>query len=141
TIVVSVPESGDDIQTLKSGIMEIADIFVVNKADREGASIFASHLKKLAHERADNSWETPVVLTQAIHNVGLEELIQKIDSHFFVTSQNANKRNKLLAEKAYKLIQSQRMSNISIREIEQVLEQNENESDFNLFSFVEQYFV
>lgn len=141
TIVVSVPESGDDIQTLKSGIMEIADIFVVNKADRDGAATFASHLKKLAHERADNSWETPVVLTQAIHNVGLEELIQRIDSHSVLSSQNAIKKNTLLAEKAYKLIQSQRMKDISIREIEERLAQNQNEANFNLFSFVEHYFI
>jgi LAO/AO transport system kinase len=121
--------------------MEIADIFVVNKADREGASIFASHLKKLAHERADNSWETPVVLTQAIHNVGLEELIQKIDSHFLNSTKNASKRNKLLAEKAFKLIQSQRMNDVSISQIEDDIERSKKENYFNLFSFVENYFM
>lgn len=141
TIVVSVPESGDDIQTLKSGIMEIADIFVVNKADREGASIFASHLKKLSHERADSSWETPVVLTQAIHNIGLQELIQKIDSHFLITSQNLYKRSKLLTEKAFKIIQSQRMTNVTHQQLEQDLEEILNKTDFNLFSFVEKYFI
>lgn len=45
TLVVTVPESGDEVQTMKSGVMEIADIFVVNKSDREGADAFANHLK------------------------------------------------------------------------------------------------
>ena len=141
TVVVSVPESGDDIQTLKSGIMEIADIFVVNKADREGAATFASHLKKLAHERAFENWETPVILTQALNNIGLEELIQKIDSHFLNSTKNASKRNKLLAEKAFKLIQSQRMSDVSISQIEDDIERSKKENYFNLFSFVENYFM
>jgi len=121
--------------------MEIADIFVVNKADREGASIFASHLKKLSHERSDSSWETPVVLTQAIHNIGLQELIQKIDSHFLITSQNLYKRSKLLTEKAFKIIQSQRMTNVTHQQLEQDLEESLNKTDFNLFSFVEKYFI
>jgi len=141
TVVVSVPESGDEIQTLKSGIMEIADIFVVNKADREGAATFASHLKKLAHERAVKNWETPVILTQAINNTGLDELIERIDSHFLISSKNAQKRIKLLAEKAFKLIQSQRMSNLSITQIESDIENFKNGNNFNLFSFVENYFM
>jgi len=51
SVVVLVPEAGDEIQSMKSGLMEIADIFVVNKSDREGADIFANNLKKLAHQK------------------------------------------------------------------------------------------
>ncbi|MDO8991892.1 MAG: methylmalonyl Co-A mutase-associated GTPase MeaB, partial [Daejeonella sp.] len=51
SVVVLVPESGDEIQNMKSGLMEIADIFVVNKSDREGADTFANNLRKLVHQR------------------------------------------------------------------------------------------
>lgn len=50
TVVVLVPESGDEVQNIKSGLMEIADCFVINKADREGAAIFANNLKKIVHQ-------------------------------------------------------------------------------------------
>ena len=53
SVVVLVPESGDEIQSMKSGLMEIADIFVVNKSDREGAEAFANNLKKLVHQRSE----------------------------------------------------------------------------------------
>lgn len=52
SIVVLVPESGDEVQNIKSGIMEIADIFVVNKSDRDGADAFANNLKKLVHQKS-----------------------------------------------------------------------------------------
>ena len=51
TFVVLVPEGGDEIQNIKSGLMEIADAFIVNKADREGADIFANNLKKMVQQK------------------------------------------------------------------------------------------
>jgi LAO/AO transport system kinase len=62
SVVVLVPESGDEIQNMKSGLMEIADIFVVNKSDREGADTFANNLKKLVHQRPQ---PIPVINTVA----------------------------------------------------------------------------
>jgi LAO/AO transport system kinase len=82
TVVVFVPESGDYIQAMKAGLMEIADIFVVNKSDREGAQSMALELESILDlKRKENGWEYPVVSTQAINNIGIEKLLQKIFDH------------------------------------------------------------
>jgi LAO/AO transport system kinase len=83
TVVVLVPESGDSIQAMKAGLMEIADIFVVNKADREGAPRVVSELNMILDLKRDKCRrEFPVMTTQAINNVGIEELLAKIDSEY-----------------------------------------------------------
>jgi LAO/AO transport system kinase len=83
TVVVLVPESGDSIQTMKAGLMEIADIFVVNKADREGAQRVISELNMMIEVKRDKSkQELPVLATQATNNIGVDELLTKIDSEF-----------------------------------------------------------
>lgn len=82
TVVVLVPESGDTIQTMKAGIMEIADLFVVNKADRDGAEHVLRELRLLVHTHPRSDWwETPVLATQAHHNVGIPELYAAIMRH------------------------------------------------------------
>ncbi len=80
SIVVLVPGMGDDIQALKAGIMEIGDIFVINKSDRPGSDKMeraVSAMLSLAH-RHDN-WNPPIVKTVAIQNEGIAELVEKID--------------------------------------------------------------
>src|SRR6185295_13685444 len=71
TIVVFVPESGDEVQTIKSGIMEIADIFVVNKSDREGADRIIKNIKSSLHLRAQSDWDIPVIKTIATQTEGV----------------------------------------------------------------------
>lgn len=81
-LVVLVPESGDTIQTLKAGIMEIADLFVMNKADREGAEHLLRELRMLVHMHPRYDWwETPVLATQAHKNVGIPELYTALTQH------------------------------------------------------------
>ncbi|MDO8494155.1 MAG: methylmalonyl Co-A mutase-associated GTPase MeaB, partial [Deltaproteobacteria bacterium] len=70
TIVVLVPEAGDAVQTMKAGLMEIADIFVVNKADRPGAEEMKTTLA--------GAGDTPVVLTEALNGRGVEELWKQL---------------------------------------------------------------
>lgn len=82
TVLVLVPEAGDEIQTIKSGVMEIADIFVVNKSDREGADLFAKNLEMFVHERPASDWNPPVLLTSALRKEGIAELAGKILEHF-----------------------------------------------------------
>jgi LAO/AO transport system kinase len=82
TIVVTVPGFGDDIQAIKAGIFEIADIFVVNKADREGADKTALELQAmmgLAPERP--GWRPPIYKTIATERTGIPELVQGILAH------------------------------------------------------------
>ena len=96
TVVVVVPEAGDEIQTMKSGIMEVADVFVVNKSDREGADTLLHALKQLvAHPRA-NGWQIPVVKATASMGKGLEEVLTAVNSHRSAASFN-EKRLFLLA--------------------------------------------
>lgn len=79
TIVVLVPGMGDDVQSLKAGVMEIADIFVVNKADHEGVDKFEQQLRailQLVPER--DGWKPPIVLTVATENKGINELAREI---------------------------------------------------------------
>jgi len=81
-VVALMPEVGDIIQTLKAGLMEIADIFVVNKADREGASrmvVAITSMLKMAAAQGD--WTPPVLATQAHKNEGVSELYQNIGAH------------------------------------------------------------
>lgn len=78
TVVVLMPDSGDAIQTLKAGLTEIADIFVVNKSDREGAGQLQTLLKAMTHEEKG---ERAVLLTQADKGVGISELWESVGEH------------------------------------------------------------
>lgn len=81
TIVVLVPEAGDTIQVMKAGLLEIADIFVVNKADREGADRMKTDLEAMLHLRADSPWRIPVLLTEAAHDRGIDGVWSSIAAH------------------------------------------------------------
>lgn len=82
TVVVLVPEAGDAVQTLKAGLLEIADVFVVNKADREGADRMVADLQNLVALRGPrDGWDTPVLSTSAVQGQGVAELFAAIDSH------------------------------------------------------------
>ena len=80
-VVILVPEAGDSIQTMKAGLMEIADIFVVNKADREGADKLAKEIGAMLHLSPKQSWDPPVLLTQAHTGEGVQELVDAVHRH------------------------------------------------------------
>ena len=90
TVVVALnPESGDAIQTLKAGVMEIADVYVVNKADRDGADQMAMAITGMLHLSAVSpEWSPPVLLTAALTGQGIQDLWLKIQDHreFLTTS-------------------------------------------------------
>ena len=83
TVVTLVPEAGDTVQTMKAGLMEIADIFVVNKADRPGADKLIVELQAMLHlaPATEEDWQVPVFAVQAINDVGIQELDQAITDH------------------------------------------------------------
>jgi LAO/AO transport system kinase len=83
TVVVLVPESGDAVQTMKAGLMEIADVFVVNKSDRPGADRLARAIRSTLGLRTarDSGWEPPVVRTVAVEGGGVDDLVEAIDRH------------------------------------------------------------
>jgi LAO/AO transport system kinase len=79
--VVLVPGLGDDIQAIKAGILEIADVFVVNKADREGADRTAAELAMMLDLTPDREWRPPIVRTVAPRGEGVPEVLEAIESH------------------------------------------------------------
>lgn len=81
TIVVVSPGWGDAVQVAKAGILEIADVFVVNKADRDGAEISARDLRQMLHMGAERPWTPPVILTTASAAEGIDEVWSAVESH------------------------------------------------------------
>ena len=81
TVVVLVPEAGDAVQVMKAGLLEIADLFVVNKADRDGADRMQSELVQMLHLRGSPGWEIPVLATQAAADVGVDAVLDAIARH------------------------------------------------------------
>ncbi len=135
TVVVNVPESGDEIQTMKSGIMEIADVFVVNKCDRPGADMIENNLRKyFAHPRS-SGWKVPVVKTSATQNIGISELQEHINEHLQSAGIN-EKRIFLFAEKAWRLIQKNRMESFDKKKLMEEIKQESQKAGFNLYRFI-----
>ncbi|MFH0811512.1 MAG: methylmalonyl Co-A mutase-associated GTPase MeaB [Pseudomonadota bacterium] len=81
-ILVLAPGFGDEIQALKAGIMEVADIFVINKADQPDTSKYVHTLEKMVqHLSPPKKWDPPIVKTIALNNQGIEDLMEKVDEH------------------------------------------------------------
>ena len=80
TIVVTAPGLGDEIQALKAGILEIADIFAVNKADREGADRAALELEAML-DLNEQEWRPPILKTIALHGEGIADVVEAIEAH------------------------------------------------------------
>lgn len=136
TVVVMVPEAGDEVQTLKSGVMEIADIFVVNKSDREGAEKMALNLQKLVHGKPQQTWNIPVINTIATQNTGLDALARAIEQHSAVAHNNLHK-SQLMAEKALLLIQQHYVKHLQKSEMEKEILDLLNKHAFHLFDYVQ----
>jgi len=81
TVVVLVPEGGDAVQVMKAGLLEIADVFLVNKADREGAERMRSELAQMLHLRPAAAWSIPVLLTQAASDGGTAAVLDALEQH------------------------------------------------------------
>jgi LAO/AO transport system kinase len=136
TVVVVVPEAGDEVQTMKAGLMEIADVFVVNKADRPDADAFVRNLKMMlapAFHHKQN--EIAIVKTIASQKQGVQELLDKILQHQ-QTVQSSDKKYWLLAEKAFHLIQQKRMKGVDKKTLKEMIAK---EPEINLYRFVEQF--
>ena len=81
TLVVLVPESGDGIQVMKAGLMEIADVFAINKADRAGAEQLAGEIQGMLDLKLWDGWRPPVLLTRARDGEGVEALLAALEAH------------------------------------------------------------
>lgn len=117
TLVVLVPESGDTIQTMKAGLMEIADVFVVNKADREGADRIFHELKALSQmHSAANGWEVPVLKAVATKKEGVSEIVKTVSEHRgFLTEhpKSEKERAEILKQQLFEIVLSEIGSRLS----------------------------
>ena len=132
TIVVLVPEAGDDIQAMKSGLMEIADIFVVNKCDRPEADKFVTNLQQMLMSQKKDQ-QVPVLKTVATEGKGIVELSDVIQKSL---SSHKIARTDLLTEKAFQLIMQKKMKHISKEELKTKIEEAKKDPSFNLYQFV-----
>lgn len=108
-VVVLVPESGDAIQTLKAGLMEIADVFVINKADRPGAENIAMELNMtLDIKRHKSEWKLPVITTEAINNKNTDMLVDEVSAHIEFAKRSGwfeSHRRMQIRKKIYSILQ------------------------------------
>jgi LAO/AO transport system kinase len=123
SLVVSVPGLGDDIQTIKAGIMEIGDIFVVNKADREGADHVVTMINAMLDlSPLSQTWKKPVIKTVATDNNGIDELLEQImkhRQHLMDSGQLTTKRKERIGREITQLLE-QRISRYVHDRMEQI---------------------
>ena len=138
TIVMLVPEGGDIIQTMKAGVMEVADIFVINKYDRPDANNYYNNLKQMLAPVFNRSEkEIPIIKTIASQKEGIAELYQVIERWNFDTGSAG--RIGLLAEKAWSIIQNKKMKKIDRTMLEKELSVEAKKPGFNIYHFAEKY--
>ena len=138
TVVVVVPEAGDEVQTMKAGLMEIADVFVVNKADRPEADLFVKNLRlMLAPSFSNHAMPVPVIKTIASQKKGIKELWELVTNMQQQTTHN-KRHFWLIAAKAFHLIEQKRMKDVNKEELKNKIEAEGN--TFNLYSFIKKYY-
>jgi LAO/AO transport system kinase len=135
TTVVLVPEAGDEIQTMKAGLLEIADIFVVNKSDRPLADQLVKNLVLMTSLKTE---KIPVLKTIAHQKEGITELLTAILAHQQHPRQ-IEKKIYLLAQRAWHLIQNKRMSDLQMNELMAEIKTNYLNNQFNLYQLVAKY--
>ena len=139
TAVVLVPESGDEIQTLKAGLYEIASLFIVNKSDRPGAELFTKNLiASLASWGRPGSERVPVLQTIALQHQGISEVIRAIEK-VWNEKNNLDEKAWVLAQKAYYLIQEKRMKDISKTQLKEKIRVQLEKGPLNLYAFCQNF--
>jgi len=139
TVVVFVPEAGDEIQMMKSGLMEVANVFVVNKSDRPDAQTFTNHIRQMMMENGVSEEQVKVVATVASQGVGITDLIQAIDAHQ-ISNRVLGNNKKIVLTKAIQLIVAHKMQQVDLKKLEQDIDVAITKESFNIFSFIQNYF-
>ncbi|MFZ9661308.1 MAG: methylmalonyl Co-A mutase-associated GTPase MeaB, partial [Chitinophagaceae bacterium] len=135
TVVVLVPESGDEIQSMKAGLMEVADIFVVNKSDRPDADLFLKNIENITHQSSEIK---QIFKTISTSGEGIHELYQALEE-WHEKPEHQSRTAWLLAEKAYQLIIEKRMRDISKKSVLEEIQMKLKEDRFNLYQFVKSF--
>jgi LAO/AO transport system kinase len=103
-VVVLLPEAGDTVQVMKAGLLEIADVFVVNKADRDGALRMVSELEQMLHLRPPSPWTIPVLPTIASVGSGVDDVLAGLERHRAHVSGDAERAGRAAARRAGELV-------------------------------------
>lgn len=139
TIVMLVPEGGDVIQTMKAGLLEVADIFVINKYDRPGAEHFYQALKQMLGPVFNKaSKKIPIVKTVASAKEGISELYEKIKE--WNSEVASEQKFDLIAKKIWSVIQAGKMREIDKEEMKKNLKKEVVKPGFNLYIFAKKYY-
>ena len=134
TLLVLVPEAGDEIQTMKAGVMEIADLFVVNKSDRPDADRFVQHLRQMmAPAFSRQHREIPILRTVASQQEGINELIDELEKQKREESENRDRKVWLLTTRLWQIIQRIRMEGLEKNTVRQQVELALQKGPVNLF--------
>jgi LAO/AO transport system kinase len=139
TVVVLVPEAGDEVQMMKSGLMEIANVFVVNKSDRPNAQIFVNHLKQMIAENASNQLEPAVVSTIATEREGVADLLKAIEAHQ-LAMQDGLQKKEMFYNKVVQLIMASKMNQVDIEKVKTSLATECTKANFNVFKFAQTFY-
>lgn len=137
TVVTLVPESGDEVQAMKSGMMEVADIFAVNKTDRPGAETFIKNLKAMIMPNTALGKMIPVVKLVASKKEGINTLFTEIQNSI-AKPRDSKRKQIMLAEKAWQLLQQKKMVHYSKPNLISKIEERMNDANFNIYRLVEE---
>ncbi|NNM16682.1 MAG: methylmalonyl Co-A mutase-associated GTPase MeaB [Bacteroidia bacterium] len=137
SVVVLVPESGDEVQMIKSGIIEIANIVVVNKADRPEAKRFRATVLENLKNKSSSNWSIPAIETIATKDEGIDELIDAIQKHQKAEMQN--QKSILLAQRLYHHISHHRMSDLSVKDLVNEIDKAKLQNGVNIYLLAEKY--
>ena len=139
TVVVLVPEAGDEVQMMKSGLMEIANVFVVNKSDRPNAQIFVNHLKQMIAENASNQLAPAVVSTIATEREGIADLLKAMEAHQLAMKDGLQKKE-MFYNKVVQLIMASKMNQVDIEKVKTSLALECTKANFNVFKFAQTFY-
>jgi LAO/AO transport system kinase len=137
TIVVLIPDAGDEVQMMKSGLMEIADLFVVNKSDRPAANTFFNHLQKMIKENNASMHAPKVMSTIASQHVGIIELVEEVNQHQHLLAKSSDKLNSTMT-KVIQIIIGKHLDKLDQEDIKKRLAIAIEQEHFNLFNFAKQ---
>lgn len=127
TVIMAIPGMGDDIQAIKAGILEVGDIFVVNKADRDGVDRTVNDLKQMIEmdqrRGREGGWKPPVIKAQAVFDKGVETLLEQIDNHQSHLKEtdgviNFRRRKKIIREELEDMVKGRIFEEVSRHLIE-----------------------
>ncbi len=133
TVMILMAGFGDEIQALKSGVLEVADLFVVNKADNPDTKLFINNLQSALHL---GSKEIDIIETIATEGMGIDRLVQAIENRKISADQ---KQYLNLAEKAYRLILAEKMMGIEKIDLLDKIKEESGTENFNIYRFVDDY--